>query len=333
MKQAIVHLGMPKTATTSCQNALWRCRTALAREGWLYPSVEANHTNALCTMFLPDPRQHITVRSRGITTEDAAEALRAEYFATLEAELAQPGWHTLILSAEGLSNLSEASLGALRDWLLGYVDHVKAFYWLRHPVSYSVSVMQQMLKGGETIEQMLTALPLTNYRGKLTNALAVFGRESTRISRFEDAVSHPKGPVFAFCQALGLPSDISHKAMSVARTENESMSLLAAHALDALNRRRPLFIDGAPNPKRHPAELAQFMRIRGPKFDLTAGQKQMIRTASRPEMEWLSQTFGQKFYPDIFSDAPFEETAAPPSETADTLGLTISDLVLRRWVA
>lgn len=333
MKRVIVHLGMPKTATTTCQNALWKHRAALRDRGWLYPSVEPNHTNALCTMFLPDPRCHITVRSRGITTPAAAEALRAEYFATLEAELADQRWHTLILSAEGLSNLSEASLSDLRNWLLRYADAVEAFYWLRHPVSYSISVMQQMLKGGETLSGMMSSLPLTNYRGKLTNALAVFGRDALRVERFEHATARPGGVVSEFCKALGLPADLAKQVTASARKENESMSLLAGYALDALNHARPLFVNGIPNPQRHPAELAQLMRIKGPMFDLPAAQKHQIRAASRPEVDWLRTTFGDAFYPDVFEDTPLPHSAPPPPETARTIGLMVSDLVLRRWGA
>lgn len=310
-RSVTIHLGMPKTATTTCQNALWQYRRSLWRQGILYPGPEANHTNALCTMFLDDPRRHITVRMRGITRRDQAEAARALAFAQMERALARRGWRHLILSAEGLSNLSAEALSALADWLSGHVDSLRAVYWLRHPVTFSASVVQQLLKNGARIRDVLSGPPLANYRARIENARAAFG-PAVEVHRFEDALSHPGGPVAAFCAVMGVPPDLGRAIAAKAGRDNPAMSMRAAHTLDALNAICPLISAGQRNPARNGQEMATLLQWDGPRFDLTPTQKARIRAAAREDERWLTQEFGRPFYPDLFEDTPFAPVAPAP---------------------
>lgn len=329
-KRAILHMGMPKTGTTSFQNAIFAKRDILLRDHrMMYPSVGANHTNALCAMFLPDPRTHISVKIAGINTVEAAEELRQDYFRQVEADLVQPGWDTLVLSAEGLANLNRTSLSELHDWLKKWVDEIEVIYWIRHPVRFTVSVMQQMIKGGETIQGMLQdKLPLTNYHRRIENAMLAFGDNTIRLFRFEDAVKHSDGLVAAFCEQIGLPPETTQLITADATVENESMSMLAAHGLSMLNRLHPLFKNGKLNPLRPNGNIAQFMRLKGPRFDLDAASKQIIREKSRPEILWLKERFGCAFYPDILDPQPDETRldGIPDDETAISVALQVSGL-------
>src|SRR6186997_3231201 len=105
-RTAIVHLGLPKTGTTTIQRALFKERTRLLSEcGILVPALADNLTDHLCPMFLDDPREHISVRLSGVSTSEAAEEYRRACVSALEASFAEPGWSTILLTAEGLSNL------------------------------------------------------------------------------------------------------------------------------------------------------------------------------------------------------------------------------------
>ncbi|MFH5774235.1 hypothetical protein ACHFJ0_08265 [Paracoccus sp. NGMCC 1.201697] len=330
MKRAIVHMGMPKTATTSFQNAVYEHRhTLFDRHRILYPAVGANHTNTLCPMFLPDPRSHISVKMMGITTPEQAERFVSNCFEKMEAELSIGGWDTLVLSAEGLANLHTGALRDLRSWLDGFVDEIEVIYWLRHPVSFTVSVIQQMLKGGETIDDMIDRmLPLSNYQRRLENAIAAFGAEAMRIYRFEDCIQHPNGPVGAFCEQIYVPWETANTIIDSATVENESMSMLCGYTLDALNRLVPMFKDGVFNPLRQNGELAKLLTIKGPRFALDYENTRRIREASRPEIAWLRDKCGLDFYPDMLVDefAHPESVQIPDRETTESLALLLSDL-------
>lgn len=323
MKRAFLYMGLPKTATTSHQNAIHAHRDRLLRDyGILYPAADANHTNLLCPMFLPDARTHVTLRMKNITTPQAAAKYVDSCFAQMEAELAQPGWDNVILSAEGLANLPAPALKKLQVWLSGHVDRIDAVYWLRHPVSFTISVLQQMLKGGETIQHSMSKpAPVTNYHKRVENALRAFGIDALNVSCFEEALAHDLGPVGAFCQQAGIPEDMARVIAADASHDNESMSMMAGHLLDSLNRQKPMFVDGALSPERRPGDFEQLLEIGGPRFDLDTETRAEIRRRARPEIEWLTQTFGRSFYDDILDDS-FEDrpgAPVPPPEVIDPL--------------
>ncbi len=296
----------------------------------MYPSVEANHTNFLCIMFLSDPRTHVTVRMSGLTSDAQVEALRTNCFKRMEEELGKADWNTLVFSAEGLANLSDESLRDLREWLGKYVDSLEIIYWVRHPLDFTKSLMQQMIKGGETIEDMMSKLPLTNFKGRIGNAVKAFGHSSIRLASFEEAREESGGIVAAFCRQLGMKDGDALAMAEAAVRENESMSMLAVHVFNTLNRRRPMFVDGDLNPVRRRGEVQWISRLKGGKFDLLPQQKYQICVKSRDDVSWLNQEFGVDLYADIFEieESDYETGAEMyPQEALDSVAIVISDLI------
>lgn len=321
---------MPKTGTTAIQNTVFRNRNLLLEKyKILYPSIDSNHTNSLCIMFLPDPRTHVTVKMASITTEREAEALRADHFKSLEKELDNPNWDTLALNAEGLANLSTPSLRALKDWTSKYVDSWHVVYWARHPLDFTKSLMQQMIKGGYTIEEMMELLPLTNFEGRISNGFRAFGKENVQLFRYEEARSSKGGVVAEYCRQLGLDEATAIGIAEGAVFENESMSMLATHVLDRLNKRRPLFVDGQLNPRRGGTEITWASRLKGAKFDLLACQKREICAASRNDVLWLNEQFGVNYYLDVFGgeDEYTDPEERYSNEVLDSIAITFSDLI------
>jgi hypothetical protein len=330
-KSGILHIGLPKTGTTSCQEALFANREMLLRRHRMfYPSVAPSHNSMLSVMFLEDPRTNVKVKSLGITTREGAEALRRRYFAQMEANLAQASWDTLVLSSEGLSTVPLSSLERLRDWLRTYADDWTVLFWARHPVAYTTSNIQQHIKSGRCLEDAVTKPPMTQFRRRASDAFQVFGRENVKLTAFEEARQEPGGIVAAFCRRLGLPETT---AMEVARSSvarNESMSLLATLLLSSLNRQRPRFVDGQMNPERREHDIKMFQRIKGEKFRLPPEAEMEIRQKSRTDVEWLNETFGTELYLDVFSDQEPDVAVGPGTfspETLDSLSLFMSDLI------
>ena len=321
---------LPKTGTTAVQNTVFRNRNLLLEKyRILYPSIDANHTNGLCIMFLPDPRTHVTVKMAGITTEREAEILRTDHFKRMERELDSAGWDTLVLNAEGLANLSMPSLVELKNWTSKYVDSWQVVYWVRHPLDFTKSLMQQMIKGGYTIDEMMELLPLTNFEGRISNGFRSFGKENVQLYRYEDARSSNGGVVAEYCRQIGLDKETALGISEGAVFENESMSMLATHVLDRLNKRRPLFVDGQLNPLRGGTEITWVSRLKGSKFDLFASQKRKICTASRSDVLWLNEQFGVNYYLDVLGGD--DEYADPleiySNEVLDSIAITFSDMI------
>jgi hypothetical protein len=281
-------------------------------------------------MFLPDPRTHVSVKLANLTTDQEIDELRQRYFGTIESEIKNSDWDTLVFSAEGLSNLPYPSLAQLYDWIMKYVDELRVIYWTRHPVNFTISNIQQMVRGGYTIKELVESPPLTNFRGRLDNAFRAFGHSAVEIYCFEEAKEEERGVVAAFCRQLGLPEELAIKIAGDAKHDNTSMSMMATLILDTLNRFRPLYVDGKLNPQRHPLEGNWLERLEGGRFDLDPSSKQMIRVASRDEVSWLNTTLGTEYYTDVFRDevTDFEELKEYyPEDFLVSMSFLISDLI------
>lgn len=333
-KSGILHVGLPKTGTTSCQEALFANRELLLkRHGMFYPSVATSHNSMLSIMFLEDPRIHVNVKSKGITSRAAAEDLRRSYFAELEADLASAPWDRVVLSSEGLSSLPVGSLGKLRDWLSRWADDWTVLIWSRHPVAFTASSIQQQIKDGRTIEELVERPPLPHMSRRVSNAFDVFGRENVKLTAFEDAKAEPGGVVAAFFRRLGLPEETALEVAASTPMRNESMSMLATMLMSSLNKQRPRFVDGRLNPERRAREIQIFQRIKGEKFRLPPEAERTVRRKSRSDVEWLNATFGTEHYLDVFSDGDGAGAGAQDAyspEMLDSLSLLMSDLINRQ---
>ena len=327
-RRVVVHIGIEKTGTKTIQKSLYSARSKLLSDAQvLYPSIAANLSVYLGTIFRDNtPRllQHIEPDA---TDERSIARVRQRYRASFEADLANPDWHTLVISGEGLCGFGRKPIARLLGWLAEYVGDITIVAYVRHPVDWTRSAMLQRLKGGETLDRLYRNIPHLRWRQRLTPWLDAVGLERFRLVSFDDAREND-GIMASFCDAADLPSE---KVMSLApaKVSNESMSLEAALILDSLNRQRPLYKDGKLSPERRGRGANTITRIPGNKFHLSAEHEARARIDSRPDLKWLNATFGINLYPDVFEDAPIETATRPntmPQATVDTLAIMLSDL-------
>jgi len=89
----VLHIGTHKTGTTAIQEALYAARGEMARQGVLYPDTHREP--------LPELPKHSSVFHAAARQDDLAKQARERDI--LFAEFAASGAHTMVLSAEGLS--------------------------------------------------------------------------------------------------------------------------------------------------------------------------------------------------------------------------------------
>ncbi|WP_226583508.1 hypothetical protein [Acuticoccus sediminis] len=325
----LFHAGMPKTGTTSIQNACFAAREALlAEDGILYPSIAANHTNAICTLFMDDPTRHISNKMADIRTREAVTGLQARYRASLVHDLETTGWSKVLVSAEGVANLSRKELEGLRDWFGMYVDRIEVVYYLREPIAYTTSVSQQLLKGGVTLGDLHHKPELPNWKGRLNNAIGAFGRERVAIRDFGTAARSEGGLVADFCGAFGFGPAATAAVLAKAQRDNESLSLEAAQMLSDLNTLRPLFTPEGRSGRRTGKETLTFEALPGNRFVLPLAVRQTVHERTRDDIAWVNATFGTSLYetdPPQEGDSPVDP--ARQTEAAHATALLVSDLL------
>lgn len=296
--EIILHVGMHKTGTTSIQNTLFNTTNnkLLEKKDYLYPlSWPNNHSIPIFSAFCDYPENyHINIKKGYSITE--ITNINKQYLESLKMEIAKREQSKLIISGEDISVLSIDNLNDFKKYLKSISTNdvsIKVVVYVRDPVSWSASVIQQRIKGGTTYQNSLLDLraDLKNYFFNILNKfIQVFGKESINIYAFEEAVKHKYGPVGYFLSTLGFNNqEISQFNIIKA---NESISFIAADIISFINEKIPMIEDGKLNAKRTPNDFSYFSVIKGPKFDLPFNVKKELFQCCKEDIKWLKENFG-----------------------------------------
>ncbi|MEQ9692883.1 hypothetical protein [Shimia sp. SDUM112013] len=194
MPKLYLHVGFPKTATTTIQNFLANNDKALAEKGWLYPKsgrqYVAHHT--LGNFFRP-------VLLDWIPKKDPSKVK-----ADLLAELEKSGCDNVIMSTEAL--VSVPWIKKVRDYFDDF--DVSVVFFLRRQDQWLESAYQEELKNGPDVHTKEEYLALRehalDYLKKLTDWGNVFGNDHMHITVFEKG--DEQQPVERqFLESIGAP--------------------------------------------------------------------------------------------------------------------------------
>lgn len=279
---AIVHVGMHKTGSTSIQQTL--AKMGGLGPGHFYPELgeRANHSLAMSLMFSADPLSHHISRMQGVTRTEAKKegaALRE----SLARQLDQAQGRIPVLSAEYLSSCTGETLVALRDFLIsaGFTPKVKAY--VRPAADYMRSEFQQRVKGGSGAFDVGVCYP--KYELRFKRIERVFGAESVDYWVFASSQLQEGNVVLDFCHRLGLPRP---DAAALARS-NDSLSRTA---LALLFQYRRLAMPLKPSPeafRRFRRVLLAVRTVAGPKFTLSPDLINPQLDLQKSDLDWMSE--------------------------------------------
>lgn len=208
MKTAILHVGLHKTGTTSIQQSLRGYDDGDTRYAALG---DPNHSHFFRTLFSDDHHAGWWTTDRGLSATEHRDLI-VEYQSLLSRELARE--HSrLVFSGEAISALDREALQRLKRYFSNHHRQITAIVFVREPLSMTASLMQERVKWGDHLQNENTdGQPLeVRVSDRVGNVVAVFGEESTRILRYEDASAghYPRGVIDYFAESVGLrPCDI-----------------------------------------------------------------------------------------------------------------------------
>lgn len=221
----LLHVGTPKTATTTIQHLLHDNREFLLENGYCYPFSNEN-----------PPKHQWMVSSLNIVDIDT-------FINNLERALQQSNsaTHTLILSSEGIFNHWQDFPNESKDFLkiLQEVFSVEILLVFRDQVSFTKSYYKQILKNPQikgiesygkdiTIPQLLKDkwfLNHLNYFDFVKSCGLIFGKENMKIFKYERNI------VETILKYLKL--DIKTEDV---KSENISLSTISCELLRVINR-------------------------------------------------------------------------------------------------
>ncbi|MGZ9812184.1 hypothetical protein ACXN5S_17110 [Pseudoroseicyclus sp. H15] len=244
-RQAIVHIGMPKTGTTSIQNWLTNNTEALAQSGLHYGRVPLkglpyHHSQieyAICSAAEIDrlfPDGH--VRSVYKIGDLAAQADFAKRFSQgLDHWLDKTGATKVVISSEhiGASTHNTKQAEGLDRWLRRHFDEVSYVVYFRRQEDWILSLYSQTLRFGncQTMDEFITERKAKNYNDIVNIWEKAVGKERLTVRLMERDVMKNGDLYEDFAEIIGTdPSKFT-----LPERLNEAFSVEAAELLRQFN--------------------------------------------------------------------------------------------------
>jgi hypothetical protein len=264
-----LHVGPPKTGTTTIQAALRVHRRPLRRAGLLVPELRAapgaapgRHHHGFAKAALdPEMEDHVAAEIAAI--EDSPETIiSSEWFCARG-----PG------RADRLARLAERLCKRYA---------VRVIYYARPPVALATSQAQQSLKtGARRLEEVMARPRPYELRRHLTELAEAFGAAALVVRPFLPEAFRGGDLLEDFATVLGWPGALSKRAIG---ERNQALSLDAARRLDALRAAGVAGMIRADDPRLGPPG--------GPAFALPDATRQRILRDSAADLDWLAATHG-----------------------------------------
>jgi hypothetical protein len=176
-KRLILHIGQPKSATTSIQAFLKNNRKALLQQGYLYPESGLQHLAHHClgNFFVGSPVDWIKPRN-----PDKVKV-------ALMAEVEQAACHTVVMSTE---SLFYPAVDPARLHLYFSEFEITIFMTLRRQDEWLESALRDNIKtghvnGNDHMARTKTLLPSVDYEFQINKWAAEFGEDAILLSTFE----------------------------------------------------------------------------------------------------------------------------------------------------
>ncbi len=198
MTSITIHIGSYKTGSTAIQQYLKRNRSALLKNGWIYPHASCRNDNA--HHLLPFALQQHTVQGKS-----AAENLVSLILQESNAQ----GAKNILLSSEVFFSLTPVEIQKLAALLSGY--DVKIVCYLRRQDRFIHSFYMQRIKESsdrlaaapEDYEGFNEIVDILRYDNIINLWETEFGKDSTIIELFEkEKIEH--GVIDNFSRLVGL---------------------------------------------------------------------------------------------------------------------------------
>ncbi|MEM8853152.1 MAG: hypothetical protein AAGD34_05575, partial [Pseudomonadota bacterium] len=298
MERLVLHIGHPKTGTTSLQSTFRDSASVLARHGVYY--------------FAGYRNNHPIGRSMHAKTRNATdEAIAAQFLKEAKATRCPQG----LVSSENFTKLKGDEPKACLEKLRTVADRVDVLIYVRHPIGYCNGSAHQSVRSGRPLAEVSQNPRVLN----LTSLL----------QRWEEAAGEDHMIVRAFHRPSLVNGDVVDDVLSILGAEAAAPHLTRATINDGLSALGIQLLDRAHGQCNEGEALRlgavrAFDAIGGPRYVLPPEARAKVLADSAPHLAYLKDKYGIEFPepPD-----PGLAPALPPEETLDSMAGVISQLV------
>ncbi len=283
----IVHVGMPKTGSSTLQNAFFK---GLNDKSVSYGNLpNSNQSGWLYGLFAKDIVNYHFFKGWGIDTQDKIDKFREESKKLLITGFENSGTSIEILSGEDLFHLHEEGVRELKNFLTAYFKNIVIVAYVRPVKSFLESAFQQMIKHVpiNRLDSNLIYHRYTNFASYLN----VFGTDSVQLWRF-DPKQFPEGDILLdFTTRLGLQPQ-----RSKIKVVNESIAKEAISILFTYHFHENAKTDFGERQYKLRYQLVELLRkIGSEKFKFSGQFIQRAIAANQEDYEWIVRVMGEDF--------------------------------------
>ena len=283
-KTLIIHVGMPKTGTSSIQKTL---HTIGEAGDYKYADLgPENHGGHLTSAFSDDPFRWRAHRLAKRTSADVSQ-FNNQVFKRLHLIRERP--ENQILSGESLWHLDEMGLTRLADFFSESFKEIKILGYIRPPQSYLRSALQQLIKKhGHQDLDVFKIYP--GYRDKIERFDRIFGRDNVQLKVFQSDSLVAGDVVQDFCHQLRASIDPSR-----IKRVHDSLSLEATALMFVLNRRGAQ-LQNYTQMGQDREELAKALQSIGHRrFRLSRKLIDPVLSRHEADIQWVEKRLGCEF--------------------------------------
>ena len=242
--ELILHIGLPKTGTTSIQHVFSRNRAALLEQSVLFPNSPGKLDHSLLPAAVLgeklDTRHFWPPIWEGLSPAARIARFHREFVEEMTSIPAHV--RLVVISAEhcGVFLTTKRAVETLAEMVRPYFSRIRILAYLRRQDLYAASIYNQRLKVGTLVQPGLPSGSATNlfsynYEALIGMWAAVFGESTILVRVFEKSSLLHGDVVDDFMATCGIHLDIRQDDPS--RTQNESTSQAGQRLLIAAGRR------------------------------------------------------------------------------------------------
>ena len=234
--KAIIHIGTPRTGTTSIQNFMVKNREDLHKQGIFYPTSAywgtGNHIEFAAAAFVPnspvDLRWFTPMLKKGFTTTDQNkvwEKCRREIETTCNKD------DVVIFSCEAFAGFDERGIERVRELIFPLFDDVSIILYLRRQPEWFASLYSNYVRSGGRYEVFFDHHGYNANLEQIVTYWSIFGKDKIKIRIFDRLEFHNNDLLSDFAKT----ADFDITRLGRVEPLNETMDSAETEFLRLLN--------------------------------------------------------------------------------------------------
>ena len=328
MKKLYLHIGSPKTGTTSIQHIFYDNRGKLKQQGVQYPGNMGNHH---FSFFATKAKRKDWPRQFNSYDENTLSQIQRKYFNGLENDF-KANISEQVISTEYLFISDRKYIQNYINYLNNFFEEIKVYLFLRDPVQFFRSSQQQVIKARSFIDNP------QEWRLHFRNVIEAWSEfVSVKVIKYEKG----KNSCEILCDEIAINYDSLNKP---SKESNPSLSVEQMLLLEKVQHH--LYQSHEDHFKNHLGVIHQTNTPFTHKPQLCEWVKSVVYNNHKEDLRWLNQEYGINFLQDytktegLQSQPTFENGKAtvrdvykvPSEETVEKYEALVIDALLKKLV-